>query len=120
MTLGKMITLTNGEKVEVKVNFQTLYLIRKNGLAKLLDEKQKSGEELNDDENMEAAAKLIHVILRSNGFRVDEEEAMQLTPMDPEEIRNIFDEFGKRVNEYKKKEQARHSYPTKSKKRKSK
>ena len=118
---AKLITLTDGQKLEVKVNFQTLYMIQKNGLSKLFDKKRKSGKELTDEENMDAAAKLIHVILRSNGLRVDEEEAMQLTPMDPKEIRTIFDEFEKRVNEYKKKEQAKRSYqPKKKKKKKSK
>lgn len=97
----KLITLTDGTKLEVKVNFLTLYMIQKNGLAKILTDKKEN--ELSEDENMEAAAKLIHVILRSNGLKVDEEEAMLLTPMDPKEIRLLFDEFGKKVEKYKKK-----------------
>lgn len=60
----KLITLTDGTKLEVKVNFLTLYMIQKNGLAKILTGKKEN--ELSEDENMEAAAKLIHVILRSN------------------------------------------------------
>ena len=97
----KLITLTDGTKLEVKVNFLTIYMIQKNGLAKILTGKKEN--ELSEDENMEAAAKLIHVILRSNGLKVDEEEAMLLTPMDPKEIRLLFDEFGKKVEKYKKK-----------------
>ena len=114
---GKLIKLTDGTKLDVKVNFLTLYMIQKDGLAKLMTGKNgKIRENLSDEENMEAAAKLIHVILRSNGLKVDEEEAMMLTPMDPEEIRTLFDEFEKKVEEYKKKEQAKNSYPQKSRK----
>jgi hypothetical protein len=58
---------------------------------------------------MELAGKLIYIILRSNGLKVDEEEAMMLTPMDASSIQDIFDEFEKRLNEYKKKEQAKKS-----------
>ena len=101
----KLITLTDGTKLEVKVNFLTLYMIQKNGLAKILTGKKEN--ELSEDENMEAAAKLIHVILRSNGLKVDEEEAMLLTPMDPKEIRLLF------VEKYKKKEQAKKTRPPK-------
>ena len=118
---GRLIKLMDGTKLDVKVNFLTLYMIQKNGLAKLITGKNgKARENLSDEENMEAAAKLIHVILRSNGLKVDEEEAMMLTPMDPEEIRALFDEFEKKVEKYKKKEQAKNSYPQKSKKKKKK
>ena len=118
---GKLIKLTDGTKLDVKVNFLTLYMIQKDGLAKLMTGKNgKIRENISDEENMEAAAKLIHVIFRSNGLKVDEEEAMMLTPMDPEEIRTLFDEFEKKVEEYKKKEQAKNSYPQKSRKKKKK
>ena len=84
----RLITLNDGTKLEVKVNFLTLYMIQKSGLGKLLTSKSGKGKaKLTDDENIEAAAKLIHIILRSNGMKVDEEEAMLLAPMDPEEIR---------------------------------
>nr|DAY95883.1 MAG TPA: hypothetical protein [Caudoviricetes sp.] len=111
----KLITLTDGTKLEVKVNFMTLYLVQKTGLEKMLNKKKK----LSDAENMEAAAKLIYIILRSNGMKVDEEEAMILTPMDPDEIKELFEEFGQRVEKYKKKEQAKTStHPTKKRKKK--
>ena len=47
-------------------------------------------------------------------MKVDEEEAMLLAPMNPEEIRILFDEFGKKVEKYKKKEQTKHYYPKKA------
>lgn len=102
---SKLIELTDGSKLEVKVNFYTLYLVKTNGIDKKIDGKS----ELTDDENMELAGKLIYIILRSNGLKVDEEEAMMLTPMDASSIQDIFDEFEKRLNEYKKKEQAKKS-----------
>lgn len=113
----KIVTLTDGTKLEIKVNFMTLYMIQKNGLGKFLNRKsEKELDNLSDNENMEMAAKLIHAILRSNGLKVDKEEAMMLTPMDPEAIKILFEEFEKRVKEYKKKEQK--PYPKQKKKKK--
>lgn len=96
---SKLIELTDGSKLEVKVNFYTLYLVKTNGIDKKLDGR----DDLTDEENMELAGKMIYVILRSNGLKVDEEEAMMLTPMDAKSIQDIFDEFEKRLKEYKKK-----------------
>lgn len=112
----KIITLTDGTKLEVKVNFMTLYLIQKHGLDKVINKK----EALSEDENMEAAAKLIYIILRSNGLKVDEDEALILTPMDPEVIRELFDEFGKKVEKYKKKEATKKNQPQTKKRKKMK
>lgn len=108
---SKLIELTDGTKLEVKVNFYTLYLVKMNGIDKKLEGKNK----LTDEENMELAGKLIYVILRSNGLKVDEEEAMMLTPMEAEKIRDIFDEFEKRLESYKKKEKAKKSVAPKKK-----
>ena len=77
-------------------------------------------EALSEDENMEAAAKLIYIILRSNGLKVDEDEALILTPMDPEVIRELFDEFGKKVDKYKKKEATKKNQPQTRKRKKKK
>ena len=111
----KIITLTDGTKLEVKVNFMTLYLIQKHGLDKVINK-----EALSEDENMEAAAKLIYIILRSNGLKVDEDEALILTPMDPEVIRELFAEFGKKVDKYKKKEATKKNQPQTRKRKKKK
>ena len=111
----KIITLTDGTKLEVKVNFMTLYLIKKHGLDKVINK-----EALSEDENMEAAAKLIYIILRSNGLKVDEDEALILAPMDPEAIRELFDEFGKKVDKYKKKEATKKNQPQTRKRKKKK
>ena len=110
---SKLIKLTDGSKLEVKVNFYTLYLVKMNGIDKKLD--GRTEEDLTEEENVELAGKLIYVILRSNGLKVDEEEAMMLTPMDADSIREIFEEFEKRLNEYKKKEQAKKSVAPRAK-----
>lgn len=98
----KTIQLTDGTSLEVKVNFATLYYMNKMRLQKLINKKNMS-----DDDNMEAAANLIYVILRSNGRTVTMDEAMILTPMDIDVLKELFDEFGKKVEKYKKKEQAK-------------
>ena len=50
---SKLIELTDGSKLEVKVNFYTLYLVKMNGIDKKLDGR----DDLTDEENMELAAK---------------------------------------------------------------
>ena len=56
---SKLIELTDGSKLEVKVNFYTLYLVKMNGIDKKLDGR----DDLTDEENMELAGKMIYVIL---------------------------------------------------------
>ena len=56
--------------------------------------------------------------LRAEADNLDvamEEEAMMLTPMDAKSIQDIFDEFEKKLKEYKKKEQAKKSVAPKKK-----
>lgn len=100
------IRLTNGELLDVDINFLTLKLITKLKIAKL--EKQLK-ETIDEDEremlSMDIAGKMIYVILRSNGKKVDEEEAMMLIPADVEDIQNLFTEFGEKLEEFKKKEE---------------
>ena len=55
----------------------------------------------------EMIGKIIYIILRSNGKKVDEEEAMILIPGDVDEIENIFNEFFKKMEEFKKKEESK-------------
>lgn len=96
------IHLTDGSTLAVKVNFATLYYIQKSGLARYLKKKK-----LSDDESMEVSAKLIYAILNSNGRRVSFEDAMELIPLDTDEVEQVFEEFKMRLEEYKKKQAAR-------------
>ncbi len=98
----KSIHLTDGTVLDVKVNFATLYYMTKVKLQDFIDK-----EDMTDEENMEVAARLIYVILRSNGRKVTMDEAMILTPMDIDDIKEVFDEFGEKVKKLKKKQQAK-------------
>ena len=98
------IRLENGELLSVKVNFLTLYLIKKTGIDKLQKKLKTAKKEAIEDLNIEIAAKMIYVILRSNGKKVDEEEAMMLVPIDAGEIGKLFIEFKNKMEKLKKKE----------------
>lgn len=93
----KLIHLTDGTTLSVKVNFATLYYIQKSGFAKYL-KKQK----LSDDDAVEVGARLIYVILNSNGRRVSFEDAMELIPLDTDEVERVFEAFKARLEDYKK------------------
>lgn len=100
------IRLTNGELLDVDINFLTLKLITKLKIAKLEKQlKETVDEEEREMLSMDIAGKMIYVILRSNGKKVDEEEAMMLIPADVEDIQNLFTEFGEKLEEFKKKEE---------------
>jgi hypothetical protein len=99
------IRLENGELMTVRINFLTLKLIIDNKIDAL--EKRMKKEKDKDKKQqlqMKIASKMIYIILRSNGKRVDEEEALTLVPADPEEIYALFEEFKNRLEDFKKKE----------------
>lgn len=98
----RVIHLEDGSTVSAKVNFGTIYYIKKFKLDKLLEK-----EELTEDEELEAAAKMIHVILMSNGRTCTFEEALVLTPLDDEEIQDVMNDFKDKLEELKKKREAR-------------
>ena len=115
------VLLTNGEVLAVKVNFFTLYLIKKQGidkdsitlenrekkLAKIENKKSREYLTLKDKieaMQLEVASKMIYVILRSNGKLVTFEEALMLCPMDTEEIQKLIMSFKTEMEKFKKKE----------------
>ena len=115
------VLLTNGELLAVKVNFFTLYLIKKQGidkdsitlenrekkLAKIENKKSREYFTLKDkieSMQLEVASKMIYVILRSNGKMVTFEEALMLCPMDTEEIQKLIMSFKNEMEKVKKKE----------------
>ena len=102
----KDIRLSNGELLNVNVNFYTLKLISDLDIEKLQTKMEKAKtEEQKNKIGMDITGKMIYVILRSNGKMVNEEEAMMLIPIDPTEINNLFSEFGRKVEAFKKKEE---------------
>lgn len=102
----KDIRLSNGELLNVNINFLTLKMIIDLGIDKLEKKLEKAKtEEEKTRISLDITGKMIYVILRSNGKRVDEEEAMMLVPADPEDIQNLFEQFGKKIDDFKKKEE---------------
>ena len=99
------VELTDGTRLEVKVNFGTLYYLGKINSFKQM-EKVARKKEPTDEEAIEIAAQIIcgHKI---NGRAVTFDEAIRLVPMDLEGMQNILDAFGEQLEEYKKKERAK-------------
>lgn len=99
---SKDIVLTDGTLLNIKVNFYTLYLIKETKLDVL---QTKVSKKPNDEMlQVEMAGLLIYVILRSNGKMVTKEEAMMLCPLDTESIKELMQEFSKKLEALKKKE----------------
>lgn len=106
----QIITLTDGSKMSVKVNFGTLYYlseVRGNELAEKLERKKKKNQKISDFENMQFAAKVIYAILRSNGKLVTFDEALMLVPVDTEEIEKVVDVYRTEVERLKKKQESK-------------
>lgn len=98
----RSIRLTDGSNLKININFGTLYYIKKEHLDGLM-----AKEDLSEDEEFELTAKLIYVILRSNGRTVTFDEALMLCPLGTNEIKDMLTEFKNQLNDYKKKEAAR-------------
>ncbi|MDU3790412.1 MAG: hypothetical protein E7G55_08605 [Erysipelotrichaceae bacterium] len=97
----KDIRLADGSLLSVGINFHTIKLISDINLNKKMKRLEKKPKDARLQ--MDIAAKLIYVILRSNGRRIDEEEAMQLIPPDEDAITEIFEEFAKKMQIFEKK-----------------
>jgi hypothetical protein len=102
------IRLEDGSLLEVKINFLTLKLIVDEDLQKIVDKFKKSPS---DKIKMKLASKIIYVILRSNGKKVDEEEALMLIPIDEDQIMNLFYEFEEKLENFKKKQENKIQIP---------
>lgn len=100
---GEVITLTDGTKLNVQINFGTLYYM---GKSKVLDNK-KDPKKMTNAEAMETSAQVIYAILRSSGRTVTFDEALCLVPADLDDIKKIIEEFKTKLDKYKKKEEAK-------------
>ena len=108
--MDNFITLTDGTRLEVKVNFGTIYYLTKCGgdkLSKKIAKKQKQKKEATDYEKMEMSAKIIYAILRSNGKKVTFDEALELVPPDLEDLEKIVKAFEESLEKNKKKNRRR-------------
>lgn len=100
-----IVDLTDGTRLPVNVNFGTLYYLQK--MPKFYKLAKKKQEKLTDPEKMDLAAASVYAILRSNGKTVTFDEALQLVPMDDEQIHVLLEGFSARCDEYAKKKRAR-------------
>ena len=104
--MDNFITLTDGTRLEVKINFGTIYYLTKCGgdrLSKKIAKKQEQNKEATDYEMMEMSAKIIYAILRSNGKKVTFDEALELLPPDLEDLEKIVKAFEESLEKNKKK-----------------
>lgn len=100
----KVIHLTDGTTVSAKVNFATLYYLQKEGLGNL---SSKHLEHASVTEKTELSARMIYVLLRSNGRNVTFDEALVLCPMDVSEgseVAEVFRDFSNKLSDYAEKQ----------------
>lgn len=99
-----IVNLTDGSRLEVRVNFGTIYYLQKQkGFYRLCGKSQKK-QKLTNEESFEMAAWVIYAILRSNGKAVTFDEALALIPPGTEEISAVMTAFQKEYEKYKKKD----------------
>lgn len=108
----EFIELTDGTRLQVRINFGTLYYLQKCKGFYAKTKKVEQKKKLRNDESFELAANIIYAVLRSNGKVVTQEEALQLMPPDTDSIKKLLNDFQEEYEKYSKKKQAK-SYPMK-------
>mgnify|MGYP007098678383 CR=1 FL=1 len=103
---GHLIDLTDGTRLEVKVNFGTIYYLQKARGYRRIAKKVEKKKELTESESLDMAANIIYALLRSNGKKVEFEEALSLVPPDAEQIEKVLSAFQEEYEKYSKKKQA--------------
>ena len=107
---GQFVELTDGSRIEAKMNFGTLYYLQQIGgyqLARRIENKQKRKKHVSESESMEFAAKIIYAILRSNGREVTFDEALSLMPPDTKSIEKIIKVYEEELKKRKKKQESK-------------
>ncbi len=103
---GHLIDLTDGTRLEVKVNFGTIYYLQKVRGYRRIAKKVGKKKELTESESLDMAANIIYALLRSNGKKVEFDEALSLVPPDTEQIEKVLSAFQEEYEKYSKKKQA--------------
>ena len=102
------IDLTDGTRLDIKVNFGTLYYLQKTkGFNRLAKKTEKAPNKMTGRESMDMCANIIYAILRSNGRSVTFDEALALMPPDPEELKEVLKGFQENYEKYAKKKAAK-------------
>jgi len=97
----RLVKLNDGSTMEIKVNMLTLKLLGQN-LPEFDGNLEDPGK------GLEAIAKLIYVILYSNGKKISEEDALALVPVDESDsFMDIIVGFKDEVDKFQKKSQSR-------------
>lgn len=109
----RVLHLEDGTTIEAKVNFATLYYMQKLGVNKLIDKVEKSKKkEYSADDNMEILAKMLYVILLSNGRKCTFEDALVLLPLDDAEFVEVMEDFEEKLENLKKKQESKANMTT--------
>lgn len=111
------IDLTDGTRLEIKMNFGTLYYLQKcrgfYRLVKKVEKAEKSGtpkeKAISKSESFDMAAYIIYAVLRSNGRPVNFDEALQLVPPDTDNLTEMIRGFQEEYKKYSKKKRAKTS-----------
>lgn len=106
----ELVDLTDGTRLEVKINFGTMYYMQEigaTGLIKKIDKMQKKHKSPSDWDMMRVAAMIIYAILRSNGRQVNFDEAMMLMPIDTDNIRRVIKAYENELKRLKKKQESK-------------
>lgn len=107
--------MKDGTRIDIKINFGTLYYLQKigaNELAQRMEREEKKKHKVSDDDQMEFTAKVIYAVLRSNGREVTFDEALMLMPMDEDCIRTVISAYEKELKKIKKKQDAKKNMKT--------
>lgn len=107
---SELVELTDGTRMEVKINFGTMYYMQEigaTGLIKKIDRLKKKHKKPSDMDMMKIAAQIIYAILRSNGKQVTFDEAMALMPIDTDNIERVIKAYEHELNRVKKKQESR-------------
>jgi hypothetical protein len=102
------IDLTDGTRLDIKVNFGTLYYLqRQKGYYRIMKKVKKNPKRLTEHESFEMTANIIYSLLRSNGKTVSFDEALSLVPPDTRDIARVLDAFQEEFDKYDKKKRAK-------------
>lgn len=111
------IDLTDGTRLQIKLNFGTIYYLQKcRGFYRLTKKYERAkakgipqGKALTEGESFEMAANIVYAVLRSNGKPVNFDEALSLVPPDTDELTELLEGFQAEYEKYSKKKQAKTS-----------
>ena len=102
-----LVELMDGSRIEVRVNFGTIYYMQKRKGFYKLAKKVEKNQKLSESESFEMAAVIIYALLRSNGKEVTFDEAMSLMPPGLKEIESVLKSFEEEYKKYNKKKRAK-------------